>query len=59
MDQNRLSLFQVTVGEDSLPRSLGGHGTDVAYSKERLDGAEHSVTWRIHRNVTANLFDDP
>src|SRR5688572_24044325 len=25
MDQNRLSLFQVTVGEDSLPRSLGGH----------------------------------
>src|SRR5258708_16509322 len=25
MDQDRLSLFQVTVGEDSLPRSLGGH----------------------------------
>src|SRR6202041_4208942 len=25
MDQDRLSLFQVTVGEDSLPRSLGSH----------------------------------
>src|ERR1700739_2945025 len=25
MDQDRLSLFQVTVGEDSLQRSLGGH----------------------------------
>src|SRR5258706_15960654 len=25
MDQDRLSLFQVTVREDSLPRSLGGH----------------------------------
>src|SRR6202795_3879047 len=25
MDQGRLSLFQVTVGEDSLPRSLGRH----------------------------------
>src|ERR1700686_2440830 len=25
MDQNRLSLLQVTVGKDSLPRSLGGH----------------------------------
>src|SRR5258706_5898287 len=25
MDQDRLSLFQVTVGEDSLRRSLGGH----------------------------------
>src|ERR1700722_7799096 len=25
MNQDRLSLFQVTVGEDSLPRSLGGH----------------------------------
>src|SRR6478752_7163959 len=25
MDQDRLSLFQVTLGEDSLPRSLGGH----------------------------------
>src|SRR6202163_3523222 len=25
MDQDRLSLFQVPVGEDSLPRSLGGH----------------------------------
>src|SRR4029077_15077191 len=25
MDQDRLSLFQVTAGEDSLPRSLGGH----------------------------------
>src|SRR5580693_6475061 len=25
MDQDRLSLFQVTVGEDSLTRSLGGH----------------------------------
>src|SRR5260221_810670 len=25
MDQDRLSLFQVTVGEDSLPPSLGGH----------------------------------
>src|SRR5258708_6361189 len=25
MDQDRLSLFQVTVGEDSLPRSFGGH----------------------------------
>src|SRR5437016_5596337 len=25
MDQDRLSLFQVTVGEESLPRSLGGH----------------------------------
>src|SRR3984957_7687008 len=25
MDQDRLSLLQVTVGEDSLPRSLGGH----------------------------------
>src|SRR6266566_511774 len=25
MDQDRLSFFQVTVGEDSLPRSLGGH----------------------------------
>src|SRR5258708_33649797 len=25
VDQDRLSLFQVTVGEDSLPRSLGGH----------------------------------
>src|ERR1051325_840506 len=23
MDQDRLSLFQVTVGEDSMPRSLG------------------------------------
>src|SRR5712692_12031350 len=23
MDQDRLSLFQVTVGEDSVPRSLG------------------------------------
>src|SRR5436189_1627627 len=26
MNQDRLSLFQVTVGEDSLPCSLGGHG---------------------------------
>src|SRR5437899_7203336 len=25
MDQDRLSLFQVTVPEESLPRSLGGH----------------------------------
>src|SRR4051812_20314463 len=25
MDQDRLLLFQVTVGEDSLPRSLGSH----------------------------------
>src|SRR3989441_7902071 len=25
MDQDRLSLFQVTVGEESLPCSLGGH----------------------------------
>src|SRR5258705_3156709 len=25
MDQDRLSLFQVTVGEDSLPRSLRGY----------------------------------
>jgi hypothetical protein len=25
MDQDRLSLFQMTVGEESLPRSLGGH----------------------------------
>src|SRR6202023_2398949 len=25
MDQDRLSLFQVTVGEDSLPRRLRGH----------------------------------
>src|ERR1700676_889428 len=25
MDQDRLSLSQVTVGEESLPRSLGGH----------------------------------
>src|SRR5258706_7544114 len=25
MDQDRLSLFQVTVGEDSLPCSFGGH----------------------------------
>src|SRR5882762_422497 len=25
MDQDRLSLFQVTVGEDSLPRSFGGY----------------------------------
>src|SRR3989442_1514213 len=25
MDQDRLSLLQVTVGEESLPRSLGGH----------------------------------
>jgi hypothetical protein len=25
MDQDRLSLFQATVGEDSLPRSLGRH----------------------------------
>jgi hypothetical protein len=25
MDQDRLSLLQVPVGEDSLPRSLGGH----------------------------------
>src|SRR5579864_7959535 len=25
MNQDRLSLFQVTVGEESLPRSLGGH----------------------------------
>src|SRR5256885_13278135 len=24
MNQDRLSLFQVTMGEDSLPRSLGG-----------------------------------
>src|SRR5260370_27094732 len=24
-DQDRLSLFQVSVGEESLPRSLGGH----------------------------------
>src|SRR5690242_1329728 len=26
MNQNRLSLFQVTVGEESVPCSLGGHG---------------------------------
>src|SRR5579859_2817406 len=25
MNQDRLSLFQVTVGEESRPRSLGGH----------------------------------
>src|SRR6266700_6870970 len=25
MDQDRLSLFQMTLSEDSLPRSLGGH----------------------------------
>src|SRR5580693_6837048 len=25
MDQDRLSLFQVTVGEESVPRRLGGH----------------------------------
>src|SRR5258707_5990385 len=25
MDQDRLTLFQVTVGEDSLPRSFGGY----------------------------------
>src|SRR5690349_24304930 len=25
MDQDRLSLFQATVGEDSVPRSLGRH----------------------------------
>src|SRR3977135_3037374 len=38
MDQNRLSLFQVTVGEKSLPRSLGGHRHGCRLSKERLDG---------------------
>ena len=25
VDQDRLSLFQVTMGEDALPRSLGGN----------------------------------
>src|ERR1700730_380555 len=25
MDQDRLSLFPMTVGEDPLPRTLGGH----------------------------------
>src|ERR1700675_5096471 len=25
MDQDRLSFFQMTLGKDSLPRSLGGH----------------------------------
>jgi hypothetical protein len=25
----------------------------------RLVGSEHGITWRICRNVTANLFDDP
>src|SRR6266850_4561680 len=81
MDQDRLSLFQVTVGEDSLPRSLGGHGHRCHLLKgevgwfpcdghrldsqilrvraARLVGSEHGITWRIFRNVTANLFDDP
>src|SRR5215469_6890569 len=30
MNQDRLSLFQVTVGEESLPCSLGSDGTDAA-----------------------------
>src|SRR6266481_75004 len=81
MDQDRLSLFQVTVGEDSLPRSLGGHRHRCCLLKgevgwfpcdgrrldsqirrvraARLVGSEHGITWRICRNVTANLFNDP
>src|ERR1700722_12043665 len=80
MDQNRLALFQVTVGEDSLPRRLGRHRYRCRLLKgevgwfpcdgRRLDGqilrvrahsagAEHGITGRTYRNVTANLFDDP
>src|ERR1700738_1436756 len=81
MNQDRLSLFQVTVGEESLPRSLGGHRHRCCLLKwevgwfpcdgRRLDsqilrvrahsgsGTEHGITWRIRRNVTANLFDNP
>src|SRR6266446_5719680 len=81
MDQDRLSLFQVTVGKDSLPRSLGGYRHGCRFLKgevgwfpcddRRLDcqilrvgaphsvGTEHGITWRIPRNVTANLFDEP
>src|SRR4029077_9501074 len=81
MDQDRLSLFQVTVGEESLPRGLGGHRHRCCLlkgevgrflcDKRRLDsqklrvcaarpvGSEHGITWRICRNVTASLFDDP
>src|SRR6266851_907178 len=67
-DQDRLSLFQVTVGEESLPRSLGGHRHRCCLLKcevgwfpcdGRRLGSEHGITWRICRNVTANLFDDP
>src|SRR5882672_6061605 len=81
MDQDRLSFFQVTVGEDSLPRSLGGHRHGCRLLKgevgwfpcdgRRLESqilrvraarsvsADHAITSRIRRNVTANLFDDP
>src|SRR6476469_6743247 len=81
MDQDRLSLFQVTVGEESLPSSLGGHRHGCSLLKgevgwfpcdgrrldsqvlrvraTRLVGSEHGITWRISRNVTAHLFDDP
>src|ERR1700686_4155175 len=81
MDQDRLFLFQVTVSEDSLPRSFGGHRHGCRLLKgevrwfpcddRRLNsqilrigaaysvGTEHGITWRIPRNVTANLFDDP
>src|SRR5882724_12209910 len=80
MDQDRLSLFQVTLGEESLPRRLGRHRHGCRLLKGevggslcddcRLDsqvlrvrahatgGTEHGVTWRVCRNVTANLFDD-
>src|SRR6266853_5029073 len=81
MDQDRLSLFQVTVGEYSLPRSFGGHRHRCRLLKgevgwfpcddRRFDsqilrvgaahsvGTEYGITWRIPRNVTANLFDEP
>jgi hypothetical protein len=81
MDQDGLPLLQVTVGEESLPRSLRGHRHGCRLLKgevgwllcderrldsqilrvraARLVGSEHSVTWRMCRNATADLFDDP
>src|SRR6266487_3097038 len=60
VDQDRLSLFQVTVGEDSLPRSLRGHRHGcrllkgevgwIPYDGPRLDSQILRV--RAHSTVT-------
>src|SRR5882757_463169 len=70
MDQDRLSLFQVTVGEDSVPRSLGRHWNRSSLLKRevgwfpcddrRLDSqilrVRAHVAGRTEHRITGRIF---